>query len=239
MRPFLPKTLQSNKGLTLLEVLVALALGALLLGSVNVAFNTSRDKIDGVLESYERAVRYSQHETILKGAKLRLHFNLDKDPQEFSLEIGPGGDFVIPIFEDLGDNNKLSMAEQEKRDKIIKKLNSQFNKVMEFSDKPQELPDDVKILGIGTTLREGLIQDGEASYYIYASGEKDAGIIILGTPNEVVSLTLEPFVDKFVREYRALEAEDEEMAIDEQENIAKEMYENWLKGDSVEELTKK
>ncbi len=224
------KVNNSEAGFSLLEILVALTLGAMLYGLFASSANDSRDHLDQVLNNFQRAIRFSVDEAALRNAVVRVHFELDKDPQKWSVEFGPDSQFVLPNQkiekrENLGDQAK------EDQDEATKELNRKFNPVDEFNSGLKEISPLVRILGVGTSLGDELITEYEHSLYVYPTGEKDSGIIILTTDEEVASLTVDPFTLDFEVEYRPLKVDGytNEQIEKEKYDIAKEMFEGWIK----------
>lgn len=220
----------SSKGLSLIEVLVALSLAALLFLSVDVVTNSNRENLDSSLDTIERAIRFSSSEAILRGSIIRVHLLLDKSPQEMVVETGPQGDFVLPSFEQFEDEKKLSLSDQEKRDALVRTVNKQFHRITEFQEKNYVFPSSVKVHGVSTQVQNSIVQDGDAAIYIFPSGEKDASLLVLSTPEEMVALSIDPFTDEIHREYKKMEsanAKDEDLLINEQDETMQSFYQKW------------
>ena len=60
-----------------------------------------------------------------------------------------------------------------------------------------EIPQGVRIIGMGSTLHEDLLFDFEGSIYIYPTGEKDESIIFFATVYELFSITIPAFTQDF------------------------------------------
>ena len=227
------KTQHSIKenGFALIEILVALLLISLVMVTMvsgGGMFNASK-KLGETFDNLERAVRFAQDEAALRNVIVRVHFELDAEPQQFSVEYGPDANFILPK-KVLTFGQAETLSESEEEDEERKKLNKKFNKVDEFEEGNQEINEMVRIVGIGTSLMEGFISDGEASIYFYPNGEKEAAIMILGTDEQVASLTTEAFTGNMERDYLNIQ---EEPASEELEEIhinkGKELYEKWFK----------
>ncbi|MBT3584986.1 MAG: hypothetical protein HN509_08770 [Halobacteriovoraceae bacterium] len=207
---------------------MALFLIVIILTTVTNFTHSSRLDLDKALDNLERAVRFSGDEATLRNAIVRIHFILDEAPQEYAVEYGPNDSFVLPkvqqkeIVESLEDRKLLN--------KKIEKLNQKFNKVAEFKSENHKVEEGVKIIGVGSSLDRQLNLDGDAALYVYPTGEKDAGIIILASDEELAYLALDPFTSQFKREYYKIDSEvDEEDLIDLQNDKAKEIFTEWLK----------
>ncbi|MBF0207240.1 MAG: type II secretion system protein [Oligoflexia bacterium] len=231
-----------SRGMTLIEIMVALALVGVVLYSANYALVSDRDKILEVADGIERAIRFSTHESVVRGSMIRVYFSLDKSPQEWVLEFGSDRDFTIPLFmaggskesggeggEVADDSYRLSLADKEAREKLIKEINQKFQRIADYQEESEKLPDKVKIIAMATSLQKKLLREGEGALYVYPSGERDAGIIILGAEKEILAIKIDPFTDEIKRESRLLNAENEEQMLEEQEKVSKEIYEKWIK----------
>ena len=224
------KLLSDKKGFSLIEILVALTLGASLYGLYQSSSNTTREALDKTMSDIERAIRFSVDEAALRNRMVRLHFLLDKEPQEFAVEYGPDDNFVIPANK-TGSFSSLSEKEQEEAKKSADEINKKFNRVNEFSEGNQVVDDMVKILGVGTSIRKEIATEFHSSIYVYPTGEKDGAIIILGTDDELAVITMDPFTQDFKRVYQKLELESvtQDEIENEKQEKAIEIYQDWLK----------
>jgi len=217
----------SQKGFTLIEILVALLLVTIVLGLVSSNPFSSRRNLDDALNYIERAVRFSGDESAMRNSMVRLHFNLEKDPQSYAVEYGPSGGFILKISK--VDPKELSTEDAKKEKKRQQSVNREFTKVKEFQESDKEMPTGVRILGVATSIQEAFLTENEASIYIYPTGEKDNAIIILSTDDEVVALTMEPFTQEFKRKYVPLDDETGDELEEKLQEVAKELYQEWLK----------
>ena len=220
--------IKKNGGFSLFEVLIALSLTAIMLGAVIGGTFTDSQKLDDTLQKIENAVRFSSDEATLRNKIIRIHFNLDKSPQHYSVEYGPSDSFVLPAFV-AEEEEDLSLDETKERAKEKEKLNQRFNKVQEFEEENLELSEDIKIIAIGTDLHKKLILDGASSIYVYPTGEKDGAVIILGTSEEVVALKISPFTTDIEKEYITLDNILTDELDEKQIEVAKKLFEKWLK----------
>ena len=220
------KLLLKNQGFTVIEILVALVLITLVMAvAISDPFNSSEDlykEADGL----ERSIRFMGDEAALRNSVVRIHFLLDKEPQEYAVEYGPSDQFILPPepeFETKSEN----LEEQEKQKKQTKEINLKFNKVQEFQESNTELRESVKILGIGLANSKYLKKSGDVSIYAFASGEKDDAIIILGNDESLISLEVDPFNQKIKRNTTKLELGNQTDINVAQEEKAKEIFEKW------------
>lgn len=204
-------------------VLITLVLGI----ALSDPFNTSQD-LDKQSDDMERAVRFMSDEAALRNSVVRLHFMLGKAPQEYAIEYGPSDSFILPPEPEF-ETTVVTKEEEEKENKRNKELNLKFNKVQEFQESNTEVPESVKILGVGLSTSQKLKTTGDVSIYAFPTGEKDDAIIILGNEESVISLAINPFNQK-------IEKKVEKLVVNENSDIntvwtqkAKEIFEEWLK----------
>ena len=221
--------LKKQQGMSLLEILVALALGAALFTALTVGIVDLRRNLNKGLDDMERAFRFATSEAALRNTLIRLHVKLgfEESPQQsYSLQYGPDGSFVLPKMS-MGPTE--SESEQEERKKQDKKIGKKFNKLEEFQETDKELEPRIRFIGIGTSLSEGLIVEGEASLFTYPTGEKDSALIIIGSDEEVAYIEVNPFTLEFEREYKPLSLEGigEDEILEKQRELADEIFSEW------------
>lgn len=224
----LKKILKSNHGFTLIEILVAMVLIAIVLGlALPDTFNTA-GHLDEQSDDIERAIRFMSDEAALRNSVIRMHFMLGKAPQEYAIEYGPSDSFVLPPESEL-EPTMLTKEEQEKADKETKEVNMKFNKVKEFQESNKEVSENVKILGIGNSSSQKLKTTGDASIYAFPTGEKDEAIIILGNEEKIISLETNAFNQKIEKKSYNIEAASNRDILDVQAEKAKEIFDKWEK----------
>lgn len=218
--------LKNNKGFSLLEILIALALGAIIYGLFTATGKDSRRILDETADNIEKAINFAQDEASLRNSIVRVQFIFDREPQEYGVEAGPDDSFVLPSATGLDEG---SLDEKEKLQKQITETNKRFKLVSEFDEKNREINEQVKLLGIGSSQLEKLITNISASIYFYPSGEKDNAIIILGTQDELLALIVDSFSLDIRRVYRPLEEKDKTKIEELQAEVAKELFDEWIK----------
>ena len=222
--------IKDSRGFSIIEILVALFIGASLYGLYNAGSHSYRKNLDELSTNLERAVRYSVDESALRNAIVRIHFFLDSAPQEYAVEFGPDDSFVLPVMKG-GGSVGVSLRDREKYLKKVEDLNKNFNLVKEFDEKNKQIDEFIAVIGIGTSLSEELLTELHASIYFYPSGEKDSAIIILGSEEELVTLTIDPFTLEMERSYHPLsiESTEKEVILTQQRELAKELFNEWIK----------
>lgn len=179
------------------------------------------------MDNFERAVRFSHDESILRNRIIRLLIRFDGEAQNFTVEYGPDSDFVLPA-QFLTDSEQAELLNDEELAKKRKEIDKAFSKVEEFQEEPQEINDMVRIIGVGSSLTNSLELSEGANLFFYPSGEKDAAIIIIATDEEIGTLEIEPFTMDFKREFYRIEGDTGDI-LEFQLQRAKALYEEWLK----------
>ena len=195
--------------------------------AVSDSFNTGAD-LDEETNNLERAVRFMSDEAALRNSVVRLHFMLDKAPQEYAIEYGPSDSFILPPVNEF-ETKTVSKEEEEKAAKLTKEINLKFNKIQEFQESNTEVSENVKILGIGNASSEKFISTGDVSIYSFPTGEKDEALILLANEDKVISLKVSPFNSKVERKSHQIERVGSREINDLLEEKAKEIFETWLK----------
>src|SRR5690606_20197020 len=188
------KTAHNQKGFSLIEILVALALISLVLTVVIGDGFSSRSRLEETVSLVERSLRSSVDEAALRNVITRVNFKLDGEVQEFAVEYGPDADFVIPTALVKIDTVE-SLAESEAREKATGEVDKSFNRVKELADEAFKIEEPLRIIGVGTKVTGTFVAEGSASVYVYPTGERDAAFIALASEQEVAILTSEAFTD--------------------------------------------
>jgi len=216
----------NQKGFTLIEMLVALLLVTIILTLVAGTSFSSRRNLDEALNNLERGVRFSTDEAALRNTMIRLKMKFDEDPQTWSVEFGPDGNFVLPATQVSVSKSK---SDEDKQKNKQKKIDKKFSRVKEFQDEEKSLPGGVKIIALATSLTQVMVLDGQNAIYIYPTGEKDSAIIVLATDEEVASLEVSPFTLEMKRTYYSIDDDSSSDLSERQIELAEEIYQKWLK----------
>jgi len=223
------KLINKRDGFTIVEILVALMLMSVIFALViGVSFDSRKDLQESV-NSIERAVRFTTDESSLKNVIGRIHFILDKTPQEYYVEMGPDDSFVLPANdEEIADQTIMSLEEKKKYEKSIDDVNKKFSKIKEFEEENKALPEEIRIIAVGTTINKKLQSTFQSSIYFYPTGEKDGALIILGSSDEVATIEIAPFVTEIRSTYKLIDKEDQKVTLEEKQmKIAEEIFKEW------------
>ena len=125
----------SEKGFSLIEILVAIFLAALVL--TTFTFSTSmfgsHQKLVDTLDAFERAARFAQNEAVLRNRIIRLAIKLDGESQSFTVQYGPDSDFVLPV-QYFTSNDVSELLNDEERSAKLEKVEKAFQNVEEFQE---------------------------------------------------------------------------------------------------------
>lgn len=220
--------LNNQQGFTIVEILVALFLVAMVVG-LGLSDNFSSDEdISKETDALQRAVGFMSDEAALRNSVVRLHLYLDKSPQEYAVEYGPGDSFILPPAQDF-ETTTMTKEEEEAQQKKIRDVNMKFNRIQEFQENNMEIDEDVHVIGVGNATSKRMVDSGEVSLYAYPTGEKDDSIIILASDNQVTAITIDPFSpDTEKRSYKIDNEANRDILVVQKEK-AKEIFELWLR----------
>lgn len=215
----------NDQGFSLIEILVALVLAALIFLAVpsNDSVQKHRD-LKTAVEDLDRSVRFASNEAVLRNTVVRLRISLDKTPVEYTVEYGPAGNLPLP---DMPEKTSQSLAEAKIEEERRVALDRQFTKVEEFEDIKHKISEDVTILGMASTSQKKLIKEGEATLYFYPTGEKDGGLIIFSTVEEIAYLEIAPFLSETNSVFEPLKTSGVAKLEDILQTRMDEVYKEW------------
>ncbi len=225
-----PKTFslfKNDQGFSLIEILVALVLAALIFLAVPSSENVQKHRdLQTAIEDLDRSVRFAGNEAVLRNSVVRLRISLDKSPVEYTVEYGPAGNLPLPDMPESKRNQSLEEIKAENDQRTA--LDRQFNKVEEFEDIKHEISPNVSILGVASTSSKQLMKEGEATLYFYPTGEKDGGLIVFSTIEEIAYLEIAPFLSETKSVFEALKTSGVAKLEDILQTKMDEVYKEWL-----------
>lgn len=220
------KILSNQRGFSLIEILVALVLAALIFLAVPSSDHVQRHRnLKTAVDDLDRSVRFASNEAVLRNTVVRLRISLDKAPIEYTVEFGPAGNMPLP---EMPEKTSKSLQEAKAEKEKQASLDRQFTKVEEFEDIKHDISADVTILGMATTTQKSLIKEGEANLYFYPTGEKDGGIIIFSTVEEIAYLEVAPFLNETNSVFEPLKTQSVAKLEDILQTRMDEVYKQWL-----------
>lgn len=219
----------NQQGFTLIEILVALLLVTLVMAlAISDPFSNSQELTEQS-DDFERAIRFVGDEAALRNSVVRIHFLLDKTPQEYAVEYGPSDSFILPPESELETTTVESKEDQAKQAKMSKEINLKFNKVQEFQESNSIIKESVRIIGIGNSQSQKLKTTGDGAIYAFPSGEKDDAIIILANEQSIISLEINAFNQKIIKNIEKLDTNEQTDLVALQNKKSKEIFEKWIK----------
>jgi prepilin-type N-terminal cleavage/methylation domain-containing protein len=225
----IPKTssiVKNQRGFSLIEILVALTLAALILLAIPTSDTTGKHRnLQTAVNDIDRAMRFASNESVLRNTVVRLRISLEKEPIEYNVEYGPAGNLPLP---DMPEKTSKSLDEEKAEQDKIANLNKQFTKVEEFEEIKHEIPGDVQILGMATSFQKKILSEGEATLYFYPTGEKDAAIVFFATDEEMAWLEVQPFLSESRAVFEPIKTESVAKLEDILQTRMDEVYKEWI-----------
>ncbi|MCY4643600.1 MAG: prepilin-type N-terminal cleavage/methylation domain-containing protein [Bacteriovoracales bacterium] len=219
----------SQGGLSLIEILVALVLASLLFYvALTAPGRSEQDDLDESMDIVEKAIIFAINESILRNRMTRVHFDLEAERPKISVEYSDDIGFVLPDVKKY-DKKDLGIKEKEAKEKMREKINSRFKPVEDIDPERLNIPEQVQILGMATSLRPSVVRDEEMSIYIYPTGERDRAFITFALFEHIAAFMTEPYLGEFNREYATikLENESEEAYEESYREILEKLFEKW------------
>lgn len=219
--------IQGQQGFSIIEILMALSLLVVVFTLIPyTATETDRNRIESALQKINRSIRFSVNESILRNVIVRLRFDLETEPVEYSVEYGESATMTLPMAKDL---SRLSVREREIEKEKLNRLDGFFTKVEEFQNSNEPLPDGIFINAFGTTYYPTLLYEGQVSIYMYPTGEKDNTIIILNSSTEIATLKIPAFEERTYTDFIVFNEFELDNFDSTLEQKSKELYTAWLK----------
>ncbi len=220
------KLIKNDQGFSLIEILVSLVLVAMIFLAIPSSDNVQKHRdLKSAVDDLDRSVRFAGNEAVLRNAVVRLRLSLDKTPIEYTVEYGPAGNLPLP---DMPEKASKSLEEEKVESEKRASLDRQFTKVAEFEDIKHDISEDVTILGMASTSQKKLMKDGEATLYFYPTGEKDGGLIIFSTTDEIAYLEVAPFLSETNSVFEPLKTSGVAKLEDILQTRMDEVYKEWL-----------
>lgn len=189
--------ISKEKGITLIELVVAIAIIAFMFGVVVIAYNGSDANLKDFSAKLQGTIRYTYNEAAIKGLYYRLRINLDEQTiQVESTELNS-----ILSFLDSKHNEESSqeqkkeedaLSEEEKTAEDTAKQNA-FVAENSFLLKPLKLPSSIKIKDVFVEHEETKVENGEVSIYFFPQGWVEKTVINLCNEDESKCYSVEVF----------------------------------------------
>jgi prepilin-type N-terminal cleavage/methylation domain-containing protein len=232
---------KNNKGFSLLEILVAMALVALIFSMVANFNFTSKQASEELIDDLTLAIDSATDEAALRNSNIRINFELSDPKLENKDEVSIEDQTQSILFEYALDSNELlevteranrSDLTQTQLEKFIENQKSQKSNYARLSSLKNgkinvEYP--VKILGIGYPNDNKFISTLSSSIYFYPDGDKDPAIVFITEGQQIHYLVIPQFglnikYDSVLIESSSTELDFEEL-IEKARTRAKELFE--------------
>ena len=216
--------IKSKKGFSLLEILVAMALVALIFSmAANFSFTRTQASQE-LVDDLTIAIESATDEAVLKNSMVRVRFKLsDYESNEDSLEEIEVEDITQKIFFEylLDSKNLLESRERINRADLTqtqmeeyiqeqKKNESSFGRLSDLKNGKIEIEYPLRILGIGYPQESKFITTLSSSIYFYPNGDKNPGTIFIFDQERIHYLVIPPFGLNIKHEIIPLEFTDDE-----------------------------
>ena len=206
-------TSRGERGLTLIEISVAIAIMAILVAVVVPAFRAATDAdLKEVATQISGASRMCFGEAAVKNVSLRIAYDLDN--QKWWIEAYPGTFQIMGSEQDLDRYRELEKekADDEKRKQELKSAFGptgaqdeaaapvpKFMPVKIAFAEPQQLPRAVKFDGVRTQQFRQPIKDGMAYTHFFPSGWAERTLVYLkDSGGATMTLEMQPLTGKVV-----------------------------------------
>lgn len=222
--------MKNQKGISLVEILVALTLASVILTIIiGSSGSGDRSELEKAVSNFANLVKSCENEAVLRNRTSRIVIDMPPEggQPQFKVEYLSQETFVLPDMS-IYDGDNLSTSEREKREAVLKDIDSNFKESPEFPEELRTIENEsITFVGASTSLRDSFVNDSQIAIYCYASGEKDSTIAIVANYFEAIVIRLEPFTGKIETDYVIINSDEEYE--DELQKIAEQAYEQWLK----------
>ncbi len=185
-----------NKGFSLVEILIVIALVAVIFMVAPRMMPGARRHLESALSDLQNAVRFAQDEATLKNQTVRLLIDLEQEKKSFQVEFAPNS---VSNFSPISDRASRKMQELQKEKEANRERS--FQPIESFQSIKRDLHPAVDLVGISPQGFKSPIVSGKVSIYFFPSGEHDMARLFFSTQDEVVAATIEPFRTEVSSDY--------------------------------------
>ena len=201
-----------ERGLTLIEILVAIMLAVVLIAVSIPAFNAATDSdLKAVASKIAAASRACYAEAAVKNVTLRIAYDIDK--QAYWIEAFPGTYRVMGSERDLDEvrEEEEELAEAEKRRRELEDrygsdedheaapLAPKFVPVEVAFVEPQRMPRRIRIKGVRTPQFRQVVEDGKAYTHFFPNGWAERTLVYIeDSGGSVITLEMQPLTGRVI-----------------------------------------
>lgn len=206
------RTRRRDRGLTLIEIMVAIMLATVVIAIAIPAFNSATDSdLNAVAVRISGASRACFGEAAIKNVTLRVAYDLDADA--YWVEAYPGTFQIIGEERDLEEarDDEEEKAEDEKRrkeqderyggeeDMEAAPFVAQFVPVEVGFVEAQRMPARIKIKGVRTPQFRQVVTDGKAYTHFFSNGWAERTLVYIeDSGGSVLTLETQPLTGRVI-----------------------------------------
>jgi general secretion pathway protein H len=206
------RSTRRERGLTLIEIMVAVMLATVLIAVAIPAFNAATDSdLNAVAVKITGASRAAYGEAAIKNVTLRIAYDLDS--QAYWIEAFPGTFQIIGEERDLEEvrDEEEEKAEEDKRKKELEDryaaeedteaapLVANFVPVQVGFVEPQQIPRRLKIKGVRTPQFRQVVTTGKAYTHFFPNGWAERTLVYIeDTGGSVLTLETQPITGRVI-----------------------------------------
>ena len=184
-----------ESGLTLIELVVALAIIAFMFGIVVFAYDGASAALKDYSAKLQGTIRYTYNEAAIQGSYFRLHLNLNENTiQVEKTELTSIQSLLDP--DALKEEVVLKSSEEksESNDENVPPDPEQsFTQEQSFLLKPIHLPSSIKIKDVYLERLGEKVESGEVNVYFFPEGWVEKAVINLCNEDDAKCYSIEIF----------------------------------------------
>lgn len=222
-----------RRGLTLIEVVIALTIAALLAGVSTVGISAITDaELKSTAVTLSGVMKQAYDRAIMQQRTQRLVIDLDKSLWWLEYSTSP---FALSRERLTGEKGEASAADEDEDDDRRSGIDARFGSIDEKTEveamleggaamfaadtdvdagKPSLIPGEIVVRKVWTSHQEEAFTSGTAYVHFFKSGQAEAALIELGDEGEdVITLEVQPLTGRVKMHRRSMpvpELEDEE-----------------------------
>lgn len=180
----MPISIVRNKGFTLLEIMIVIALIALVTALMAPGFTgVFRTSNESFTRQVSLLLRDARDRALLNDKLIRLRLDFDK--QEFWLEEAPSS-YLVPKSEERA-KDRFAKEDSDKKDE------SAFRMLSELTKEKRSLPKGLKLVELISPRHKDPIKEGTSDVFFFPNGNADGAVLHFETEDKTQqSLIIHP-----------------------------------------------